>query len=66
MMLALRPKIHSLETTHAYALRLANANGLRRIPGTLLERRISSGIAARTDLPGPLCQYDLRHLPLII
>lgn len=38
MMLALRPKIHSLETTHAYALRLANANGLRRIPGTLLER----------------------------
>jgi hypothetical protein len=52
MMLALRPKIHSLETTHAYALRLANANGLRRIPGTLLERRISSGIAARTDLPG--------------
>jgi len=52
MMLALRPKIHSLETTHAYTLRLANANGLRRIPGTLLERRISSGIAARTDIPG--------------
>lgn len=52
MMLALRPKIHSLETTHAYTLRLANANGLRRIPGALLERRISSGIAARTDLPG--------------
>lgn len=51
MMLALRPKIHSLETTHAYTLRLANANGLRRIPGTLLERRSSSGIAARTDLP---------------
>ena len=52
MMLALRPKIHPLETMHAYTLRLANANGLNRIPGTLLERRISSGIAARTDLPG--------------
>ena len=46
MMLALRPKIHPLETMHAYTLRLANANGLNRIPGTLLERRISSGIAA--------------------
>ena len=28
MMLALRPKIHPLETMHAYTLRLANANGL--------------------------------------
>lgn len=55
MMLALRPKIHPLETMHAYTLRLANANGLNRIPSTCWSVAFHRGL--RHEQIYPACRF---------